>query len=171
MFIIQQKKKKKIPKSQENKKQQTAVNTSMYIKERFKAPRDICQSTLKVTGQTPGLFGYCSSASTLIPDSGPKSALEIQKEPLVSVRPCFLCWEDVSCCSMSHTLLCHRVCRAAGWGHQKQGIILLTFPSSQHWLEHLILSGDFKELTGVWWRQPAVLRVFFPFDTNRAVGL
>lgn len=77
MFIIQQKKKN-------NKIRQIAVNTPMYIKERFKAPRDICQSTFKVTGQTPGLFGYCSSDSTLIPDSGPKSALEIWKEPLMS---------------------------------------------------------------------------------------
>lgn len=56
----------------------------MYIKQRFKAPRDICQSTFKVTGQTPGLFGYCSSTSTLIPESGPKSAFEIWKEPLIS---------------------------------------------------------------------------------------
>lgn len=74
MFITQKKKPKR----------QIAVNTSMYIKERFKAPRDICQSTFKVTGQTPGLFGYCSSTSTLIPDSGPKSALEIWKELLMS---------------------------------------------------------------------------------------
>lgn len=78
MFIMQKKKKK------EKKLWQIAVNTPMYIKERFKAPRDICQSTFKVTRQTPGLFGYCSSASTLIPDSGPESALEIWKEPLMS---------------------------------------------------------------------------------------
>ena len=71
MFTIQEKKKKK------KKIRQIAVNTPMYIKERFKAPRDICQSTFKVTGQTPGLFGYCSSAPTLIPDSGPESALDI----------------------------------------------------------------------------------------------
>lgn len=78
MFIIQKNKTKTKP------QQQISVNTPMYIKERFKAPRDICQSTFKATGQTPGLFGYRSSSSTLIPDSGPKSALEIWKEPLMS---------------------------------------------------------------------------------------
>jgi len=110
MFRIQ-------PKKKTNTKRQIAVNTPMYIKERFKASRDICQSTFKVTGQTPGLFGYCSSVSTLIPYSGPNSAFEISKEPLMSNS--LLCWEDVNYCSMSwHASLpqgmSHNMLRAPG---------------------------------------------------------
>lgn len=140
MFIIQQK---------EKKLWQIAVNTPMYTKERFKAPRDICQSTFKVTGQTPGLFGYCSSASTLIPDSGPKSALEISKEPLMSDSASLL----RGCKILQHVTACFPTVGYVAQhleGHQEQGnhslhLLPSPYPFQITGRSKLILSGGFCE--------------------------